>query len=114
MIHPHQFRMNIMSEKDSTPPKAPFPFFKAGLFGMSLAGYAVTRKNYSASLRFYQKTGGGGINIYKKKDGQSKRFFAIDYHPFWNPAKKESSWKLHYHRGENSNQMKKHRPYQGW
>lgn len=69
--------------------------------------------NYRAALLFY-KQGGGGLNFYKKLAyNKEARAFAIDYHPFWDNKTHQSVWKLHYHRGHNESQMKKHRPYQG-
>jgi oligoribonuclease NrnB/cAMP/cGMP phosphodiesterase (DHH superfamily) len=81
----------------------------------AMAAYAMIRRgNYRAALLLYRRTGGGGLNIYKQQEnGQSKRLFAIDYHPFWDSASKQNKWRLHYHRGENQNQIKKHRPYEG-
>jgi hypothetical protein len=80
---------------------------------ISLASFALIQaRNYRAALLFYKKTGGGGLNIFKNlPDGQSKRFFAIDYHPIWNKESKVYEWRLHYHRGDNTKEMKKHRPY---
>lgn len=87
----------------------------ATFFTTSLAVYAMMRKgNYRAALRFYPKCGGGGLNLYKEKaNGDLHRLFAVDYHPFWDKTKKQPEWKLHYHRGDNPSQMKKHRPYEG-
>ncbi|BCA94841.1 hypothetical protein TUM19329_12020 [Legionella antarctica] len=81
----------------------------------SIAAYAMIRKgNYRAALLLYRHSGGGGLNFYKQQEnGQLKRSFAIDYHHFWDHTTKQSAWKLHYHRGENANQIKKHRPYEG-
>lgn len=86
-----------------------------GFLSTSLALYGLLRKgNYRVAFLLYQKTGGGGLNLYKEQaNGNLQRRFAIDYHPFWDHKNKEYAWKLHYHRGDNSNQMKKHRPYQG-
>lgn len=80
--------------------------------GLSIAIYALIRKgNYKAAVLLYRH-GGGGLNIYKQQEnGQLTRRFAIDYHSFWDGHQKVT--RLHYHRGENSSQMKKHRPYQG-
>ncbi|WP_131783513.1 hypothetical protein [Legionella gresilensis] len=86
-----------------------FPYKTSLFLTTSLAIYGLIRKgNYRAALELYSK-GGGGFNVYQ----QSKRVFAIDYHPFWDKNAKESVYKLHYHRGESKNQMKKHRPYEG-
>ncbi|QMT59465.1 hypothetical protein [Legionella sp. PC997] len=86
-----------------------------GILTTSIAMYALLRKgNYRAAFLFYEKSGGGGFNIYKELEhGKLKRCFAIDYHPFWDKKANQSVWKLHYHRGENESQMKKHRPHQG-
>ncbi len=83
-----------------------------GALGIAVAAYSLIRKgNYKAALLLYRRSG-GGLNLYKQQDnGQLKRVFALDYHSFWDG--KQNVTKLHYHRGENSNQMKKHRPYQG-
>ncbi|MGQ3887943.1 hypothetical protein ACQUW5_02780 [Legionella sp. CNM-1927-20] len=92
-----------------------FPY-KTSIFlslGTSLAMYGLLRRgHYQAAFLLYSK-GGGGLNLYQQRNGQLKRVFAIDYHPFWNKKTKENIYKLHYHRGENNNQMKKHRPYEG-
>ncbi|MGQ3892656.1 hypothetical protein [Legionella sp. CNM-4043-24] len=70
--------------------------------------------HYRAALRLYPNSGGGGLNIYKVQDnGQWKRHFAVDYHPFWDREAKRSLWRLHYHRGETSREMRLHRPYEG-
>ncbi|KTD38324.1 hypothetical protein Lmor_0329 [Legionella moravica] len=81
----------------------------------ALASYALLKKgNYKAALIFYPKAGGGGVNFYKKKpDGKLHRMFAVDYHPFKDPKTQQNQWRFHYHRGKNSSQMNKHRPYQG-
>ncbi len=83
-----------------------------GALGIAIASYGLIRKgNYKAALELYRH-GGGGLNLYKQQEnGQLKRVFAIDYHSFWDG--KQNAAKLHYHRGENLSQMKKHRPYQG-
>lgn len=96
-------------ENNSLPQKA------LTFLAFTIAGCALIRAgNYRAALLFYRRTGGGGLNIYKQQEnGKSQRAFAIDYHPFWDNTTKQNTWKLHYHRGENSNQMKKHRPYEG-
>ncbi|CEG57510.1 hypothetical protein [Legionella fallonii] len=80
--------------------------------GVSVATYGLIRKgNYKAALLLYRH-GGGGVNFYKQQEnGDLKRIFALDYHSFWDG--KQNVTKLHYHRGANSSQMKKHRPYQG-
>ncbi len=80
----------------------------------SIAAYALARQgNYSMALRLYQK-GGGGVNIYKtQSNGQSRRHFAVDYHPFWDKTKQQSGNRLHYHRGNSSRELAKHRPWQG-
>ncbi|MCL9685533.1 hypothetical protein [Legionella maioricensis] len=95
--------------------KNSIPYGSIAFLTSAMAAYAMMRKgNYRVALLLYQNKGGGGLNLYKQQsDGQSKRFFAIDYHPFWDNTTKQNAWKLHYHRGENLNQMKKHRPYQG-
>lgn len=83
------------------------------LFSCAIIGFM--RKGYSAALRFYPNTGGGGFNIYKTQvTGARHRYFAIDYHPLWNPDRKAREWTLHYHRGKTLNEIKKHRPYQQW
>ncbi|MDF1645830.1 MAG: hypothetical protein P1U61_02460 [Legionellaceae bacterium] len=71
-------------------------------------------KGFSLAFRLYP-SGGAGINIYKYCEKQSKplRRYALDFHPIWNSRSKENTYKLHYHRGESFNQIKKHRPYQG-
>ena len=105
--------MGNATEQEVTPPP---PYNASFLFtASSLAAYGLMRKNnYKAALLFYAKSGGVGLNFYKKQaDGQYKRFFALDYHPFWNKQTQQSEWKAHYHRGDNSSQMKKHRPYEG-
>ncbi|KTD67000.1 MULTISPECIES: hypothetical protein [Legionella] len=86
-----------------------------GFLSTSVALYALLRKgNYRVAFLLYEKSGGGGLNLYKEQaSGKFKRCFAIDYHPFWDKKTKQSAWRLHYHRGENDSQMKKHRPYQG-
>ena len=90
-----------------------FPYKSSLFLSTSLAIYGLMRRgNYRAALLFYPK-GGGGLNLYQQQNGQSKRLFAVDYHPFWDKQAKESVWRLHYHRGENFNQIKKHRPYEG-
>ncbi|STX50429.1 Uncharacterised protein [Legionella busanensis] len=92
-----------------------FPYKTSLFLTTSLAIYGLMRKgkiNYQMALELYAK-GGGGFNVYQKLNGQSKRVFAIDYHPFWDKNAKESVYKLHYHRGDSKNQMKKHRPYEG-
>lgn len=77
-------------------------------------GSMMKRGNYSIAIRLYSKTGGGGFNVYKQLDNNKvARYFAIDFHPFWNKSVQQSEWRLHYHRGETSSQMKKHRPYEG-
>lgn len=83
------------------------------IIAISVASFALIQaRNYRAALLFYQKTGGGGLNIFKNQpDGHSKRFFAIDYHPILNKETKKYEWRLHYHRGESAKEMKKHRPY---
>ncbi|WP_392537787.1 hypothetical protein [Legionella sp. 227] len=88
--------------------------FAVGFLSTSIAMYALLRKgNFRAAFLLYEK-GGGGLNLYKEQaNGKLKRCFAIDYHPFWDNKTKQSSWRLHYHRGDNESQMKKHRPYEG-
>ena len=87
-----------------------FAFIAASLALAAL----LKQKKISCALRFYP-SGGYGLNIYKFCDKKSKplRQFAIDYHPFWNKDLQSKQYCLHYHRGETSNQMKKHRPYEG-
>ena len=106
---------NVEPKEDLTSPNHSFPYKSIMFVSASIAMYALIRKgNYRAALLFYPKSGGGGLNFYKQKEnGQFKRLFAVDYHPFWDAQSKETTWKLHYHRGENLNQLKKHRPYQG-
>ncbi|WP_419420166.1 hypothetical protein ACNVED_02405 [Legionella sp. D16C41] len=90
-----------------------FPYKTSIFLGTSLAMYGLMRSgNYRAAFLLYAK-GGGGFNLYQQRSNQVKRVFAIDYHPFWNKTAKESTWRLHYHRGENNSQIKKHRPYEG-
>ncbi|CDZ76298.1 hypothetical protein BN59_00565 [Legionella massiliensis] len=86
-----------------------------GFLALSIATYSLLRRgSYQIAMRLYPKTGGGGLNLYKKKDnGQLDRRFAIDYHPFWDKTTQQKHWKLHYHRGNTSSEMKKHRPYEG-
>lgn len=89
--------------------------YAGGFLAFSLAVYGMMRKgNYQLALRFYSEMGSWGLNLYKKQaDGRLHRRFAIDYHPFWDDKQKERIWRLHYHRGESYNQIKKHRPYEG-
>jgi hypothetical protein len=84
------------------------------LTAMLATGLLLKHKGFSCALRFYP-SGGAGINIYKYCQKQNKplRRFALDYHPIWDNELKQSPYKLHYHRGESYNQIKKHRPYQG-
>lgn len=87
----------------------------AALLVTSLASAALLKQQkYSVALRLYQ-CGGGGLNLYKYCDKQAKplRKFAIDYHPIWDKKSQANIYRLHYHRGNNFHQIKKHRPYQG-
>lgn len=81
---------------------------------VSLAAYMLMKSgNYRLAILLYKK-GGGGVNFYQlQPNGKLHRCFAIDYHPFWNKNTKKSEWKLHYHRGKDYQQVKKHRPYDG-
>lgn len=103
-------------EEEQQPQNKSIQYTATGFLISSLAVYGLLRKgNYRAALEFYPRSGGGGLNVYKQQpNGQLQRRFAIDYHPFWDNNTKQAEWKLHYHRGENQSQMKKHRPYQGW
>ena len=93
--------------------EAPNKYAEYFVISAMVACSLLRRGNYRAALLLYSR-GGGGLNIYKiQPDGKSHRRFAIDYHPFWDKKSKQSEWKLHYHRGETSNQIKKHRPYEG-
>lgn len=105
-----------MTEKEELPPNSNKNYnYSIALLTTSLAAYALIRRgNYRAALLLYPKSGGGGLNFYQQQEnGRFKRLFAIDYHPFWDSKTKEYSWKLHYHRGNNTSQMSKHRPYDG-
>ncbi|KGP63213.1 hypothetical protein EP47_04420 [Legionella norrlandica] len=101
-----------MNEKSE---KLGLKYYGGAFLAASLATYAMCRKgNYRVAFLFYSRCGGGGLNFYKQQEnGKLHRFFAIDYHSFWDHTKKEKVKKLHYHRGENASQMKKHRPYEG-
>ena len=103
-----------LNEK-SAPKKNTYSQNAAIFLATSLAAYALLKKgNYKAALVLYSRTGGGGVNFYKKKpDGKLHRLFAFDYHPIKDPKSQKNQWRFHYHRGTNSNQMSKHRPYQG-
>lgn len=87
--------------------------YTTGVFLITtLATYGLMRKgNYRIALEFYPKTGGGGLNFYKPISGKSRRFFGIDYHPFWNHKTQQNEWGFHYHRGTTKEEIKKHRPY---
>lgn len=101
------------NEIELSPNTAPNTLGKSiGALSIALATYSLMRKgNYNTALSLYRH-GGGGFNVYKQQEnGRRQRVFAIDYHSFWDG--KQNVNKLHYHRGENSSQMKKHRPYQG-
>lgn len=105
----------MKEKKEPQPSNNSAKYTTAAFLTMTLATLGVLRTgNYRAALRFYPKIGGCGLNLYKQQNDQLKRIFAIDYHPFWDKTIKQYEWKLHYHRGENINEMKKHRPYQGW
>lgn len=86
-----------------------------GFLVLSIATYSLLRKgNYQMAMRLYPNSGGGGLNLYKQKEnGRLDRRFAVDYHPFWDKTTQQHRWKLHYHRGNTSSQLKKHRPYEG-
>ncbi|KTD46266.1 Uncharacterised protein [Legionella quateirensis] len=106
----------ILDHNEKNAPKKNTKSQNAGLFlATTLAIYALLKKgNYKAALVLYSKTGGGGVNFYKKKpDGKLHRLFAFDYHPVKDPKTQQNQWCFHYHRGKNSSQMSKHRPYQG-
>lgn len=94
-------------------PQIPRPLL--GVLTVSIAtGIYLKQGKYTIAFRLYSNSGGGGFNIYKQAQNEKlRRCFAIDYHPFWNKNEKEHQWRLHYHRGETSSQMKKHRPYEG-
>lgn len=105
-----------MKEKNDKQILNPALKYSGGLFlATSLAAYSMFRRgNYRVAFLFYSKCGGGGLNFYKQQEnGKLQRLFAIDYHTFWDNSKKQNVHKLHYHRGENPSQMKKHRPYEG-
>jgi hypothetical protein len=87
---------------------------KAVLLASAIAAYGLLRKgNYRAALLLYKK-GGGGLNLYHHPpEGPRTRLFAVDYHPFWSQQAKQIEWKLHYHRGKTSAEMRQHRPYEG-
>jgi hypothetical protein len=97
------------------PERDAFSKNKALFLAITLASYALLKKgNYKAALVLYPRAGGGGVNFYKKKtDGKQHRLFAFDYHPIKDPVSQQNQWRFHYHRGKNSSQMSKHRPYQG-
>lgn len=106
----------MASEKLDQPslPNSNYNYAASALLVTSLAAFAMLRRgNYKIALLFYPKSGGGGINIHQLQNGDLKRRFAIDYHPFWNNATKQKEWHLHYHRGEKFSDIKKHRPYEG-
>jgi hypothetical protein len=81
----------------------------------TIASYALLRANgYRIAIRFYERSGGAGFNVFKKQENnQERRVFALDYHPFFDKNVKQNIWRLHYHRGQTASQISKHRPYQG-
>lgn len=106
--------LTLNKNKKQNPSK--YTYSPIALFLTStLAAYGLMRRgNYKAALLLYSRTGGGGLNLYKKlPDGKLHRLFAIDYHPIKDTTTQTNQWRFHYHRGKNSSQMSKHRPYQG-
>jgi hypothetical protein len=91
--------------------------YKIGAFLVTtMAAYGLMRKgNYRVALELYSR-GGGGLNLYKDMvDGQKqRRIFAIDYHTFWNSKTQQKECGFHYHYGKSKEEIKKHRPYDGW
>lgn len=96
-------------QEEKTEHISPAIYAPAAFLTLSLAAYSSLRRgNYRVALELY-KRGGGGLNVYQG----SKRLAGMDYHPFWDKKSGGLVTRLHYHRGEGE-EIKKHRPYDGW